>query len=205
MKPFNFAETKILERKYFRRYTASRMRWIAILAALTIGMTVFSLGIKASAAKRTVMATAAISRVESLCKEAREQTNNDKNGLMERNWQAEQRKSSRRVLNLINSVLACAPVDVWLSSVKGLDSTPQVMIQGTAASFSSLSTMMAGLRQMHDSTSVQLTNSRALGPNGTEPIEFTISLTMKQPGTPAATGPQQPAPAGVPALGGSGA
>jgi Tfp pilus assembly protein PilN len=204
MKPFDFAETKILERNYLRRHTTVKLRWASALAVIVVMVSVSSFVLRTASTKRVERAKLELAQVESRCVNVRQEMAIAKKQLRERKWQAHLSMSSRRVLNLLNTVTRSAPGDMWLSSVGGLDKVAEITVDGRAASFQSLSDMISALRREPILTSVQLSSARAVGHNGAEPIEFSMKLQVKDssaPSTGEAAG--NAAPAGVPLLRGS--
>jgi hypothetical protein len=201
MKPFNFAETKTVERNYYRRYVNVRLRRIAVLAVVTVVVSSFSLAVKTVYAGRVNRSKVELARVESLCNGAERQIARAKREAAEYEWRSGLAKSSRRVLDIVDTILGCVPDDVWLSKIQGLDNGPEVVLEGDAASFAALSQMISHLRATPSLTAVQLNSTRTVGPNGTEPVEFSLQLQIKNMGRPATEEHTAQRPAGVPDIG----
>lgn len=201
MKPFDFAETRILERNYGRRYVSAKLRRIVALAALTVVVSAFSYAVKTVYAERVDHAKLKLAKVESLCSRARDEIATTNKDTTQHEWQADLAMSSRRVLGMVDTILRCAPEDVWLSRVQSLDKGLEVRVEGCASSFASLSDMISTLRETPTLAAVQLTHTRTVGMNGTEPVEFSLQLRTRNLDAPALEDRGAPSPARVPEVG----
>jgi Tfp pilus assembly protein PilN len=203
MKPFNFAEAKIVERNYRRRYVNAKLRRIAVLAAVTVAVTAVSLMLKSAYAKPLHHARSELSRIESRCEYAKQEIAVVNKDTVERKWQADLSKSSRRVIGMLNSILASVPEDVWLSRVETVGGDQEIRVDGCAASFASMSDMTGSLRAVPAFTAVRISSTRTIGPNGTEPVEFSLQIRIKGSDTAGPEGRSASAAAAVPQVGGS--
>ncbi len=179
MKAFNFAESKMVERNFYRRYVHVRMRRIIILTVFTVLVTISSLGMRTVYANRVDLAKVELAKADSFCNNAKQELAIANKGVIENKWRAELDKSSRGVLSTANSIMRCAPDDVWLSKVQNLDKSPDVIVEGCASTFASLSRMIGSLRESRLFASVQLSSTRTIGHNAAEPVEFSVRLKMK--------------------------
>ena len=201
MRPFDFAEMKIVERNYFRSYASARRRRTAALMVAVVVLLASSFSLRASSAWRVERAAAELAQVQAGVKSMRRRMAAAKKNVIERRWQAHLSSCSTRTLNTLNTVLRCAPGGVWLSAVDGLNDGPNVRIEGCATSFTSLSDMVGNLRQAPNLTGVQIANTRAVGPNGAGPIEFSLQVQVEESPVSRVPGRQEAAPRRVPLLG----
>lgn len=200
MKPFNFAESKMVERNYYRRYVNVRLRRIIALTVLTALVSVSSLGMRTVYAKRVDRAKVELAEIDSFCNNAKQELAAANKSSIEYKWRADLDKSSKSVLSMANVIMRCAPDDVWLSKVQSLDKSSEVVVEGCASSFASLSRMIGSLRENRLFATVQLNNTQTVGPNAAEPVEFSLQLKIKGREASVSADQRTQAPVRVPQL-----
>jgi len=223
MKPFNLAEQRIVERNYCRTHINRRLRVSALMIVATMLICGLSYTCKAMFAGEVSQTRSKLAEAQARCADAKREIEELNKHAYERKWQAQLAAESGRWLDVLNSVIARVPSDVWLDSVKNAAAESKVSISGRAASFDAIAEFINALRYAKEYGEVTLESARAAGNTDVNCVDFTLSAAVEegsaaQASTPAApadkpaqpaTAPEdrgQPEPArgGVPNLQGSG-
>jgi Tfp pilus assembly protein PilN len=198
MRPFNLAEAKIAERSYCKDYLRRRLRFMALLVALTVLIAVASFGCRITVASDAARLTSSLGDMQGRCVRVKREMAALKAKSSQRKWQQQLTKGSSQWLGVLDAMLRTAPSNVWLNRVESSLQSSTVSVEGLASSFASLSLFMNGLRSSPRFADARLTNTRAVILNNAAFLEFVLVAKLKT--APAGTTTDQaPAqPAGVP-------
>lgn len=189
MKPFNLAESKIVERSYCRDHMNRRLRVIVLLAIMMVSVAAVSYGCRMSVASRAVHLKSQLAEVQGRCVEVKRSISVVKAKSNQRAWQRQLADGSKRWLDTLDAVLRRVPSDVWLNRVASSSQNSVLSLEGRASSFESLSSFTGRLRRSPEFSEVRLSSTRVSEVNGAAMVDFDIQVKIKAP--PAAAGDAQ--------------
>jgi Tfp pilus assembly protein PilN len=200
LKPFNLAETKIVERNECRREVNRRLRVVGFLVAISLLVAVASFACKLTISASATRLRSELGDVQQRCIRAKQEMSGLKLQSGQRDWQKGLTEESKRWLRVLGEVLDRLPPDAWISRIENSPQSSTLSLEGAAPSYESVSAYINRLRASRDAVEVRLTNSKVtVGANDTF-VEFSLTVKLKA----SQAQPAQPVqPAGVPPVQGS--
>lgn len=198
MRPFNLAEVKIAERRWCKDHLDRQLRIIVVMVLIAMLMAVGSSMCKVMVRTKTQRVQSALADVRSRCIQIRREMTVVDAKLTEHKWQRQLARTSERWLNLLDSILTSVPDDIWIDRLENSTTDSAVMIDGSAASFESLSSFAEKLRDRREFSDVRLSSSRTGTSSGVGFVDFSLDLKLKTPSAGASTSQPINAPGHVP-------
>ena len=191
MKPFNLAESKIAERRYCKNYVNRRLRLIALLVIITVVVATVCYGCRISVQSKATKLKLELADVQSRCMRIKEDIAEVKAKSSKRKWQSQLVQGSTRWLGVIDSIFGRVPSDIWLNRIENNEQNSNILIEGQAQSFSSLSTFMDALRSSPKFLEIRLNNTRTMDKEGIACVDFSLQLKLKDGGSSTNPNPTQ--------------
>ncbi len=186
MRAFNLAENRIVERNYCQTHISRRLRISALMIILAVSICGASYTCKAMFAGEVRITRSRLAEAQGRCTKAKREMEVLNKHASERKWQEQLAAESGRWLDVLNSVIARVPPDVWLDSVKNAPAESSVEISGRAASFDAMAAFINSLRCAKDFGEVRLESAKTTGGEVTC-IDFTLGAALKE-GSPTTDG-----------------
>jgi Tfp pilus assembly protein PilN len=200
MRPFNLAQSKILESSYCRHYLDRRIRSIALIVGLTVLLAAGSSALRTTIRSRASHVRQDLANTQASLTQASHETAAAEARSREQSWLEQLADGSGRWMNVLDSVLQCVPADVWLSRVQTSDKSQVVSVDGAVASYKSLSAFSSRLRRCPTFTDVRLCSTRVDNAEGPQIISFSVELQTRSASERTRPG-QTPQPGRVPKVG----
>ena len=178
MKPFNLAETKILERNYCQAQMNKFMRNIAcliVLAAMIAGGSMMCKTLFAGQLQET-KSKLVVAQDRSLRAKRQMQAANTK--ITERKWQGQLASESKHWLYMLESALGATPPDVWLDSIRNSDKASTLAISGRSKSYDGITSLVGNLKSRSQFKEVRLESVKAESDGGREGVSFALTVTL---------------------------
>ena len=134
MRPFNLGESRIAERAACRELLTKRFRVIALLIALTVVVAAMCHGCKMSVTNAATRLKSELADIQARCTQVKREMSEVKARASQRKWQQQLADGSKRWLNVMESILARVPDDVWLDRLESSEQNSSVTVEGQAAS-----------------------------------------------------------------------
>lgn len=200
MRAFNLAEARIVERNYCQTHVNRRLRIIGFVIILAASICGASYTCKAMLAGEVRQSKSKLAEAQGRCADAKREMQALNTHVSERKWQAQLAAESGRWLDVLNSVIARVPPDVWLDSVKNSSAESRLAISGRAASFDAIMAFISALRCAKGFGEVRLESAKMAGSADVTWVDFTLGVALKDgtQSTPAAGAASPPAPASPP-------
>jgi hypothetical protein len=209
MRAFNLAETRIVERNYCQTHISRRLRIIGLMIILAASICGASYTCRAMFAGEVKETKSKLAEAQGRGAEAKLEMQLLNTHVSERKWQAQLAAESGRWLDVLNSVIARVPPDVWLDSVKNSAAESRVSVSGRAASFDAIVAFISALRCAKGFGEVRLESAKTAGSGEVNCVDFTLGVALKEGSQPTpaqsttpATAPPSPPPAAAQPSGG---
>jgi len=199
MRPFNLAQTKILERSYCRQHFEIRLRGITLLVALMVVAAVGSGSFRAAIRSKASCVRSEVAVAEARRGETRRELANTEMLSLQYRWQNELAQRSKRWIKALDSILQRAPKDVWLNRIQSAGQGGGVSVEGAAGSYESLSAFAGRLRGCPMFSDVRLCSTKMAAAGSGGAIEFTVQLHLRSASSAPSIGAQT---SDVPNIGG---
>lgn len=204
MKPFNLAESKLVERSYCKKQIADYSRMIVAIACFATLVAIITCscgqGIRGEASR----VERELTGVKERCARSRARMDSAKSVQCESQWRSQLSGKSGGHLADLNAAIQCVPGSVWLDKVESAQGDVAVAVAGKTTSLEELLVYTGRLRQYKRFAEVRITDTQ-FGKAGTDDfLGFSLILQLRQAeGVDTASAAPGQASGGVPVLGGS--
>jgi Tfp pilus assembly protein PilN len=195
MRPFNLARAKLTERTYSRMHVNRGLRAIFLLVAAMLVCFAGTGYVQVRSSAKARVLNAHLARLQARCKVAQSMVERNEKKTLVRAWQKQLAGATTRKLNLLYSIVECAPQDLWISRVTTGDGQAVVSIEGSAATYGTLAQFTADLRTKREFGEVRLNSAKATSAGQSQSVEFAIEVDVKSQET-ASVAPSQTPPTG---------
>lgn len=186
MRPFNLAESRILERNYCQAHVNRRLRNVAIMLGLTALVAIGSLVCRSMFAGEVRQTQSRLADAQGRCARAKREMSAVNVSMSEYKWQGQLASESKRWLGVLEMALKSVPPDVWLNSVTSSAAESSLAIDGRAASIDSVTTFINALRSNATFGEVRLESAKMS--NGAQTcVDFTLAVKLKGGGSGSTT------------------
>ena len=189
MRPFNLAETRILERNYCQVHVNRRLQIMGLMIVITLVVTGVSLVCKSMFASQVRETKTSLVKAQERCVRAKRDMSIVNVNLSESKWQNQLAGESKRWLTLLESALSSVPADMWLNSIENSEKDMAISISGETSSFDSIAMFINTLRCTRRFGEVRLESAKISSRNGTPHVGFILAVKLKGASAPAAGSP----------------
>lgn len=206
MRPFNFAESKITEREYCRRYISGKLRGIAVFMVLALIVAAASSACRTSVRNKATSVKSKFADTEAKCVKIKQDMAGLDTQIKQREWQKSLSSESEKVLENVDGILSRVSEDIWLVRVESSQEDANIILEGRATSYESLSAFTRRLRRAPQFVDILLRSSRTASKLDSDWVDFAVEIKLDAPADAQQQNNQAAqgisSPGGVPELGG---
>lgn len=179
MRPFNLAESRIVERSYCRKYLNRHLRAIALFVVVTLCVAAASQACRNTIRHRATHVQSELAEVQSRCVAIKRSTSAVDYRLGQRDWQKQLSNGSKKCLGMLDVIIDCVPQNVWLSRIANSPKDVGLTLDGQAGSFESMTQFISRLRSKAGFKDVRLTSTKISGSGDSSYVDFSLELQLK--------------------------
>ncbi|MEN6355966.1 MAG: PilN domain-containing protein [Armatimonadota bacterium] len=187
MRPFNLAESRIVERGYCRTHLNRHLQAIAVFVGITLCIAAASQACRQTIRNRATHVKSELAAVQSKCVAIKRSTAAVDFRLGQRDWQKQLAGGSEKCLGMLDTIIDCVPKDVWLSRIENSQKDVELTLDGQAGSFESMTEFITRLRDSAGFKDVRLTSTKISGTGASPYVDFSLELKLKTNISQAAT------------------
>jgi Tfp pilus assembly protein PilN len=185
MEPFNFAQTKLYERKFCRQRINRHMRGILVLALLTAFAASGATAVQAKVRAKASGIQSELAMVRAQCDHARKEISAAEKARRQLKWQESLTEATGVWIGILDSISKCAPDKMWLNRVQNSEKQSVVTIEGMTDSYESLSLFLSRLRTVPAISDARLRDVRVADAGGRKTVGFYAEAQIALPDKPA--------------------
>jgi Tfp pilus assembly protein PilN len=181
MRAINLAEIKIAERAQCKRQVNRLLKTIVLFIAVMLVVAVVSVKCKMSITSTAIKLKSELADVQGRCVQLKREIAESKAILNGFKWQEQLADASKRWTDILNSVLARVPFDVWIKRLESSEQNSSITVEGQAASFDAISRFASELRRDPQFSEVRISSTQVTESRGAMLVDFGLQVKLKSP------------------------